>query len=198
MSQTGKIDWKKELLIFLCSAVISSLYVLAYTALFRQGRIPAGWLIWNILRTTADGLFLWHILEKAGVPGWKGLIPYYNVYTLWQTFYGKGWLYLAACLFTLPQSLLTRDRLEALETKWGEAFLPVMLIFLVGLLTLLVMLIVHDYRCSKALAAAFGKSKSFAFWCLFLLMSVGWGILAYGPPDHVRPAVRSGASEKKK
>jgi len=36
----------------------------------------------------------WRIFEKAGVEGWKVLIPFYNGYCLYQIVYGKGLLFL--------------------------------------------------------------------------------------------------------
>lgn len=40
---------------------------------------------------------IWKIFEKAGEPGWKAIIPLYNVYTEYKIFWGNGWL----CLLTL-------------------------------------------------------------------------------------------------
>jgi hypothetical protein len=41
----------------------------------------------------------WKIFEKAGVPGWKALIPIYNIYILLQII-GKPWWWLL--LFLVP------------------------------------------------------------------------------------------------
>jgi len=38
---------------------------------------------------------LWKIFEKAGIPGWKCLIPFYNIYVLLETLSKPGlWLIL--------------------------------------------------------------------------------------------------------
>ena len=54
------------------------------------------------LLTTGMGLILslgmillnliasWRLFEKAGLQGWKGLIPIYNTYCLYQMAFGKG------------------------------------------------------------------------------------------------------------
>ena len=39
----------------------------------------------------------WNIFEKAGVEGWKALIPFYNIFVFFKIIYGTGWL----CLFLL-------------------------------------------------------------------------------------------------
>ena len=51
-------------------------------------------LIWYILQVIAD----WKIFEKAGEPGWKSIIPFYNVFVeydiCWSGFWGL--LFIAA------------------------------------------------------------------------------------------------------
>lgn len=37
---------------------------------------------------------IWKIFEKAGEPGWKAIIPFYNIYTEYKMFWGNGWLFL--------------------------------------------------------------------------------------------------------
>lgn len=36
----------------------------------------------------------WKIFEKAGEPGWKILIPLYNVYTIYKLLFSSGWFFL--------------------------------------------------------------------------------------------------------
>lgn len=40
----------------------------------------------------------WRLFEKAGLPGWKGLIPIYNTYCLYQMAFGKGKGWYIICL----------------------------------------------------------------------------------------------------
>ncbi len=179
MNENRQPSWQKDIPIFLCSALIASLYMFVYTGLTRPR--PTGALVWGILMQTLQGLFLWRIFRKAGVPGWKGLIPFYNEYMLWQTFYGKGAFYLTVSVFSASLSFITKDRLKEWESGTDKLFLLIVFLFLLALLVLLIILLVHTYRCAKAVAAAFGKTKRFAFWCLLVFASVGRGILAY---DH--------------
>lgn len=36
----------------------------------------------------------WKIFTKAGKPGWGSLIPFYNLYLVFDIVYGKGWKFL--------------------------------------------------------------------------------------------------------
>ncbi len=60
----------------------------------------AGGLLGSFLITLVAFVFLWYILlviagwkifEKAGQPGWKALIPIYNVYILYKIVGMQGW-----------------------------------------------------------------------------------------------------------
>lgn len=37
---------------------------------------------------------LWMIFQKMGYEGWEGIIPFYNLYILFQELYGDGWRFL--------------------------------------------------------------------------------------------------------
>lgn len=34
----------------------------------------------------------WRIFSKAGIPGWKAIIPFYNSYLMYKLTFGNGWL----------------------------------------------------------------------------------------------------------
>ena len=36
----------------------------------------------------------WIIFQKAGEPGWKSIVPLYNMYTMFKFSWGNGWLFL--------------------------------------------------------------------------------------------------------
>ena len=52
----------------------------------------------NIISSLIVGILtliaFWKILEKAGVPGWAALIPFYNTYMLFKITWGNGWKFL--------------------------------------------------------------------------------------------------------
>ena len=97
----------------------------------------------------------WKLLEKAGQPGWKSLIPFYNTYILYQLCWSPNmyWLELG---FTL-----------------GTIIFPVLSI---GVLVLTVMRMIR-------LAAAFGKDGGYAvgliFLCPVFIMILGFGSSTY-------------------
>lgn len=37
---------------------------------------------------------MWKIFEKAGKPGWAAIIPFYNIYVLFEITWGNGWKFL--------------------------------------------------------------------------------------------------------
>lgn len=37
---------------------------------------------------------MWKIFVKAGKPGWAAIVPFYNLYVLFDIAYGKGWKFL--------------------------------------------------------------------------------------------------------
>ena len=46
------------------------------------------------LSFTIPTIFAWQLFEKAGVPGWKTLIPFYNLYVWLQIIKKKNWWYI--------------------------------------------------------------------------------------------------------
>ena len=41
---------------------------------------------------------VWKIFTKAGKPGWASIIPFYNLYVLFEIAGMNGWLFLLLCL----------------------------------------------------------------------------------------------------
>lgn len=37
---------------------------------------------------------LWKLFVKAGKPGWAAIVPFYNMYCMYQISFGNGWLFL--------------------------------------------------------------------------------------------------------
>lgn len=37
---------------------------------------------------------LWKMFSKAGKPGWGAIIPFYNMYCLFEMAFGNGWMFL--------------------------------------------------------------------------------------------------------
>lgn len=51
----------------------------------------------------------WKILEKAGEPGWKALIPIYNVYIMFKIVNMKSWFWWLICINFCASIMLSID-----------------------------------------------------------------------------------------
>ncbi len=49
---------------------------------------------------------MWKIFVKAGKPGWGAIIPFYNMYCLFEMSFGTGWLFLL-CLVPCVNVVIT-------------------------------------------------------------------------------------------
>lgn len=57
---------------------------------------------------------VWKIFEKAGEPGWKAIIPFYNIYTEYKMFWGNGWLFLLTIIpvVNIVVSIILRHKMS--------------------------------------------------------------------------------------
>lgn len=94
---------------------------------------------------------LWKVFEKAGVEGWKSIIPVYNFWVLCEIAGKPGWWSLVVLLGAIP------------------------LVNFVAWIAILVVQIIVSIELSKR----FGKDSAFAI-LLILLPVVGYAILAFG------------------
>lgn len=105
------------------------------------------------------------IFQRAGIPGWKGLIPLYSTYVQYHLTWNTTWFWV-------------------LVFSWGGRFLALMALYLLWFdpETWLVLMILPDIGCilwglavrffaMKHLANAFGRGIGFC-WGLFLLEPV--------------------------
>jgi uncharacterized membrane protein YhaH (DUF805 family) len=70
----------------------------------------------------------WKMFKKAGVAGWKCLIPYYNNYLLFKIATGNGWLFL---LLLVP--FVNFVAIIWMEYKLCEAFNKTIALFIIML-----------------------------------------------------------------
>lgn len=132
----------------------------------------------------------WHIFKKLGMPGWKGIIPYYSEYMLFQTLWTTKpfWILVIASGIYLAFSVLIAILLPLLffvnhsagNTEQNTAIFVIFSVIF-GLLTLafIILALVIDFKLHVRLARAFGKSVGFAVG-LTLLSFVFYPILAFG------------------
>lgn len=53
-----------------------------------------GYIIFILVLAVVSLIGMWKLFEKAGKPGWAVLIPFYNLYCLYEIAFGVGWLFL--------------------------------------------------------------------------------------------------------
>ena len=112
----------------------------------------------------------WNIFRKAGVAGWKSLIPGYNLWLLFEIAELPGW-------FALPTFVTT---LMALWTQAGD--LPSWLTLVSGLAGM--MAFVFNIAKAFKLAEVFDRGLLHILGLIFL-PSLFELILAYGPARYV-------------
>ena len=82
---------------------------------------------------------LWKMFEKAGLPGWVGIVPFYNYYKLCEKVLNNGWVFLGLCIPVIRwyfKYLIGAATAKAYgkpdEWKWGYMFLPFAFYLLTG------------------------------------------------------------------
>lgn len=128
----------------------------------------------------------WMFFKKMGLPGWKGIIPFYSTYVLFDTVWDKNKFkkYLglsiaiiaAAVVYYILLFLSMVIGIVGYETGAGTdagiiffvTFIIFSIIICVAEITLAVLLIILEYQLYSRLAKSFGKGTGFAFGLLFL------------------------------
>ncbi len=161
--------------LFIISYTISILSSLAATALIMVSR--------------------WHIFKKLGMPGWKGIIPYYGDYMLYKTVWktkpfwvmviSSGVYIFGLMLSSILMTFLVIIKKDSPDTN---SLLYVLVIFSVifALLTLayLIIAFVISVKLNLRLAKAFGKGTGFALGLTFISI-VFYPVLAFGKAQRV-------------
>ena len=82
---------------------------------------------------------MWRIFEKAGIAGWKSLIPLYSTYILYQITWGKGWKFLLLLIpiVNIVIGIKTSCKLSKAFGKstgftWGLVLLNTLFILILG------------------------------------------------------------------
>lgn len=122
----------------------------------------------------------WRILVKAGEPGWKSLIPIYNLYMMYKIVGMAGWfwaVFIAGILFTILLGVdgisnMTVEEMQVVD--WSKHVLGIVTI-VIYMIFALVVDILYCVRTSKA----FHHGGLFAVG-LFFFMPIFWLILGFG------------------
>ena len=125
----------------------------------------------------------WFIFKKMGMPGWKGIIPYYGEYLLFRELWTTKmfWVYvISAGVYAVVSIFGTFIGMmgfavlaagaQSSHAIGQAAVIPIIAIAFFGLLTLgyLVFALVITFKLNNRLAKAFGKSTGFAAGLTFL------------------------------
>ena len=131
------------------------------------GVIIALVIIWYVLQAIAD----WKIFAKAGEPGWKSLIPIYNVFVEYEICWTGvlGLVFIAATIVT-----------GLVDTTNASTFVKV-LVVIVSILAI----VLHLLQSIK-LSKAFGKGTGFGL-VLFFCVPIGRLILGFGSARYIGP-----------
>lgn len=77
--------------------------------------------IWGIglVLTIISIVSMWMIFTKAGLAGWKSIIPIYNTYCLFKITWGNGWIFLSLIVpvLDLVMWIITMYRLSKAFNK---------------------------------------------------------------------------------
>jgi len=103
---------------------------------------------------------LWKLFEKAGEPGWKAIIPFYNYYILFKISWGNGWYSL---FITIPSVFNQIFSLSYYDDYTYPSGGLVLLTFLLSICSLVFSIIMNI-----KLAKAFGKDGGWACGLIFL------------------------------
>lgn len=130
------------------------------------GGLMAASVLLNVGILLLNLIGLYRVCRKMGEPGWKGLIPIYNMYVLyerlWQRLY--FWVYLAATIGMYVSAFFTTQTSPVL--RFASTALTVVLL-------------VVKVRLYMNLAQAFGKGRLFAILTLFF-EPICFAVLGFG------------------
>lgn len=122
----------------------------------------------------------WKIFTKAGEPGWKSLIPIYNVYTQVKfTWSGKAFWQMLA--FSVLSGVC-----ESVASSFGEEQAFLALIFGLAALVFSVIFLVMSIRATHKLSKSFGHGAGFTVGLLFL-PNIFMLILGFGSDQYLGP-----------
>ena len=138
-----------------------------------------------IIFGTVAAVFIsrWFIFKKMGMPGWKGIIPYYSEWLLFREVWNTKmfWVYVISgavygvisvisTFLGMGLFIVQASGAQSAREVGQAAIVPLILIGLYGLLTIayIVFAIVITFKLNNRLAKAFGKSTGFAAGLTFL------------------------------
>ncbi len=117
----------------------------------------------------------WKMFTKAGEPGWKSIIPFYNQYVMYKLTWKTSWFWISLIVAVV----------YGVFTSLNQNFPDVMLyavLLLVFAIIILVLTIISYHKISKSYGHGAGYTVGMLFlWPIFVL------ILGYGKSRYIGP-----------
>ena len=142
--------------------------------------------VWYVLLIIAG----WKIFEKAGEPGWKAIIPIYNLYIMYKIVNMQAWFWGMIGLSLLSSIILlttgynpdmTPDQMTAYFTNNPLPLCTMVIVAIIGI----VVEIIYAYRTAKV----FGHGIGYTIGLIFL-PNIFWLILGFGKSKYNKKALK--------
>ncbi|MBQ3285801.1 MAG: hypothetical protein IJH40_09210 [Ruminococcus sp.] len=141
---------------------------------------------------------LWFTYRKMGLPGWKGIIPFYSSYVLFEKLWDKKmfwrviiYLCISFGVSILGSVLMIIGAMNAASEAVNIILIALGVSFEISSVVLAILTIVIMFRLYKKMAHAFGLKDAWAWGLLFIpyvmLPIIGFNknIIYYGPVNQV-------------
>ncbi len=134
----------------------------------------------------------WKIFKKANQPGWKCLIPIYNLYIMYKIVNMRGWFWGILLVYIILWITMYFDKTAYLlyenvnpATVNFSAHIPTVIALCVSAVVLLIGEIIYAWRTSKA----FGHGVGYFIGLLFL-QPIFWLILGFDKSKYSKKALK--------
>ena len=114
---------------------------------------------------------VWNVFKKAGEPGWKSIIPFYNTYILYKISWNPMWFWLVLLGGLIGAGLLS----------FATVTVCVILGALIELFTIIVRLVMY-YRLCLSFGWGVGKYLLTILFAPIMFMVMGFGKSVYVGP----------------
>ncbi|MBQ3331090.1 MAG: hypothetical protein IJG87_07915 [Ruminococcus sp.] len=153
--------------------------------------------MYSLAAVAAVYIGMWFTFKKMNLPGWKGIIPFYNYYVLFEklwdikmfwrmviyTAVGAGSAIFGSLFITLGAVFAAGGNAQPV----GIILLILGAASLIASLVLIILLIVLEFQLFVRMAAAFALKRAWAWGMLFIpyvifpIIGFHKGIVYYGP-----------------
>lgn len=131
----------------------------------------------------------WKIFKKAGEPGWKAIIPIYNLYIMYKIVGMAGWFWanvvitIVMCVVLSVSGYNPSVMDDAQLTAYFSNNLGVVIGLVLCMIFAIVVQVLYSYRMSKA----FGHGAGYAIG-LFFLPFIFWLVIGFGQSKYDKKA----------